>query len=145
MADLHKNFAYSLVATAPSPATTGTSLIVTAGQGALFPATPFQATIWITAAQPTTLNAEIVTVTAISTDTLTIIRNVEGSSARTVIIGDQIAATITTQTLNDVEGELIPATDRAVAPGFYKYLPDNFEVGSGLTFEIGSGGLVEVG
>jgi len=145
MADLHKNFAYSLVATAPSPATTGTSLVVTAGQGALFPTPPFQATIWITGAQPTTLNAEIVTVTAVSTDTFTITRNVEGSSARTVIIGDQIAATITMQTLNDVEGELVPTTDRTIAGGFSKYVPDTLEITSGKFFEISSGGVVEVG
>ena len=36
-----KNFSYSLVATAPSPATSGTSLVVTAGQGSYFPTTPF--------------------------------------------------------------------------------------------------------
>ena len=36
--DALKNFAISLVATAPSPATSGTSLVVTAGQGSYFPA-----------------------------------------------------------------------------------------------------------
>lgn len=104
MPDAHANFAYSTVATAPSPATSGTSLVVAAGQGALFPAVPFNATIWPTAAQPTAANAEIVRVTAISTDTLTITRAQEGSSARTVVVGDQIAATITKQTLTDIEG-----------------------------------------
>ena len=33
MADAHKNFASSLVATAPSPATSGTSLVVTTADG----------------------------------------------------------------------------------------------------------------
>lgn len=104
--DPHKNFAYSLVATAPSPASSGTSLVVTAGQGALFPDVPFNATIWPTAAQPTSTNAEIVRVTAISTDTLTITRTQESSSARTVIVGDQIAATITVRTLTDIEADI---------------------------------------
>lgn len=90
-----KNFSYSTVATAPSPATSGTSLVVAAADGAKFPAVPFQATIYPAGAVPLTTNAEVVTVTAISTDTLTITRAQESSSARTVIVGDQIAATIT--------------------------------------------------
>ena len=103
MPDRHKNFAYSLVATAPSPASSGTSLVVTGGQGALFPSVPFNATIWPTASNPLSTNAEIVRVTAISTDTLTIVRAQESTSARTVVVGDQIAATITAKTLTDVE------------------------------------------
>lgn len=41
--------------------------------------------------------------TAISTDTFTITRTQESSSARTVIVGDQIAAVITKKTLTDIE------------------------------------------
>ena len=37
MPDAHKNFAYSTIATAPTPATSGTTLVVQAGEGALFP------------------------------------------------------------------------------------------------------------
>jgi hypothetical protein len=103
MADLHKNFAYSNVATAPSPATSGTSLVVTAAQGALFPAVPFNVTVWPASVQPLSTNAEIVTVTAIATDTLTIVRAREGTTARAIIVGDQIAATITAKTLTDCE------------------------------------------
>lgn len=104
--DAHKNFAYSAVATAPSPATSGTSLVVTSGDGAKFPTPPFNATVWPTGANPTVANAEIVRVTAISTDTLTITRAQESSSARTVVAGDQIAATITAKTLTDIEAGL---------------------------------------
>lgn len=103
MPDAHKNFAFSLIATAPSPATSGTSLVVASGEGALFPAVPFNATVWPAGAQPSTSNAEIVRVTNIATDTLTITRAQEGTAARTVIVGDQIAATITAKTLEDVE------------------------------------------
>ena len=103
MADSHKNFAYSTVATAPSPAISGTSLVVAAGGGTLFPTPPCNASIWPASAQPTTANAEIVRVTAIATDTLTITRAQESSSARTVVVGDQIAATVTAKTLTDVE------------------------------------------
>lgn len=103
MADAHKNFAASLVATAPSPASSGTSLVVTTGEGTKFPAVPFNAVIWPTGALPTTANAEIVRVTAISTDTFTITRTQESTSARTVVVGDQIAASLTAKTLTDVE------------------------------------------
>lgn len=103
LADLHKNFAYSTVATAPSPASSGTSLVVAAGQGALFPTPPFNATIWPVGTNPTSTNAEIVRVTGVSTDTFTITRSAESTAARTVIVGDQIANTITNQTLTDAE------------------------------------------
>ena len=104
MSDAHKNFAYSTVATAPSPASSGTSLVVAAGEGARFPAVPFNATVWATGALAIPTNAEIVRVTAISTDTFTIVRAQESTSARTVVVGDQIAATVTAKTLTDIEG-----------------------------------------
>lgn len=104
--DAHKNFAYSTIATAPSPALSGTSLVVAAGQGALFPAVPFNVTIWPIGQQPLTTNAEIVRVTAIVTDTLTITRAQEGSAALSIIVGDQIAATITALTFTDIEAQL---------------------------------------
>lgn len=103
MADAHKNLAYSTVATAPSPAASGTSLVVATGHGTRFPAVPFNATIWPASTVPDPSNAEIVRVTDISTDTLTITRAQEGTSARTVVVGDQIAATITKKTLDDIE------------------------------------------
>jgi hypothetical protein len=76
---------------------------VASGDGAKFPAAPFNATVWPANAQPTTANAEIVRVTAVVTDTLTITRAQESTSARTVVVGDQIAATITKKTLTDIE------------------------------------------
>ncbi len=103
MAQQHKNFAYSTIATAPSPATTGTSLVVAAGQGDLFPVVPFNVTIWPTGEQPTSTNAEIVRVTAVDSDTFTIVRQEESTSARTIVVGDQIAATITKTTIDDIQ------------------------------------------
>ena len=103
MPDSHANLAYGTVLTAPSPATTGTSLTVSSGQGAHFPTPPFNATVWPAGLQPLTSNAEIVRVTAISTDTFTITRHQEGTSARAILVTDQIAATITAKTLTDVE------------------------------------------
>src|SRR6266513_2196391 len=112
MADAHKNFAYSTVLTAPSPASSGTSLVVQSGDGTKFPAVSFNATVWPAGAQPLTTNAEIVRVTAISTDTFTITRTQESTSARSIIVGDQIAQTITVATLEQYI-PLIPTTDNS--------------------------------
>lgn len=87
MVDKHRNLAYSTVATAPSPATTGTSLDVAANQGKLFPEPPFNATVWPQGVQPTAANAEVVRVTAITNDTLTIERQQEGFVGRSTSTG----------------------------------------------------------
>lgn len=102
-----QNNSRSLVATAPSPATSGTSLIVTAATGSDFPApgNGFWATIWNATlyADPTNdPNMEIVLVTARSTDTLTITRAQQGTAARTVVVGDAIALLWTAQNASDL-------------------------------------------
>lgn len=137
MPDLHKNFAYSTVATAPSTPTAGTSLVVSTGGGANFPAVPFNATIWPTGALPTAANAEIVRVTARSTDTLTIVRAQESSSARTVVIGDQIAATITNKTLTDSEQMYPNAANANFVESGLVITPDS--VGVNKNYSITSG------
>ena len=102
--DNHANFAYSLVATAPSPASSGTSLIVTAGTGTLFPTATFNAVVWPTGTNlPTSSNAEIVRVTVKSTDTFTITRAQESTNARTILVGDQIAVCPTVKCFTDIE------------------------------------------
>jgi hypothetical protein len=101
--DAHKNFAYGVVAIAPVPALTGNSLQLAAGGGAAQPAVPFNATVWPAGQVPTSQNAEIVRVTAIAGDVLTIARAQEGSPARAILATDQFAATITAKTLTDVE------------------------------------------
>ena len=137
--DALKNFAYSLVATAPSPATSGTSLVVTAGQGSYFPVTPFDATIWPSGAQPINTNAEIVRVTNVSTDTFTITRAQYGTSAQTITAGFQIAQTVDANLLNQLlplsggtmTGALVLGTPLAVTSG-----------GTGVTTSTGSGANV---
>lgn len=144
MADAHNNFAYSLVETAPSPASSGVSLNVTAGQGALFPAVPFNLVIWPAGAQPLSTTAEIVTVTAISGDVLTIVRAQEGTAARTVVIGDQVSAGITKRTLNDVEGNLQPATNMQVQPNFVTVLGGEYVIAVNTRTTIRSGGRLKI-
>lgn len=144
MSDAHKNFAYSTVATAPSPATTGTSLVFAAGGGALMPAPPFNMTVWPVSVQPLTSNAEIIRVTAIATDTATIVRQREGTTARTIVVGDQIAATITQKTLNDVEGKRTISEDSVIKAGYGRILLGPVEIVSGVTLEIESNGVLAI-
>lgn len=113
MVDAHANFAVSTVATAPSPATSGVSLIVATGDGTLYPTAPFNATVGPAGVLLTKLNSEIVRVTGIATDTLTIVRSQEGTSARTILVGDVIAATITAKTITDVEPSIVSITSGA--------------------------------
>lgn len=135
--DAHKNLAYSVVATAPSPASSGTSLVVSTGDGSKFPAVPFNATVWPANTQPTTANAEIVRVTGISTDTFTITRTQESTSARTIGVGDQIAATITAKTLSDIEGTGIV---RPAGGGLETFLA-NGNSGSSKTIDLANGNV----
>lgn len=144
MADAHKNFATSLVATAPSPAASGISLVVTAADGAKFPTAPFNATIWPAGVQPTTTNAEIVRVTAVSTDTFTIVRTQEGSSARTVVVGDQISANITGRTLNDAENPVAGVTGGTLPASTDVVAVDVLEISATDTLEIPATSTLEV-
>lgn len=118
MPDAHKNFAVSTVATAPSPATSGTSLVVATGHGSRFPTVPFNATVWPSNAAPDPSNAEIVRVTAISTDTLTITRAQESTTARSITVGDRITASVTAKSLTDVEDD-VPFNTPAVNNSFW--------------------------
>lgn len=101
--DVHTNLASSLVVTAPSPATSGTSLTVTAGQGAYFPTAPFNCTVCPAGVLPTPLNAEIVRVTAIVGDTFTITRAQESTTAMPIAVGYFIANSITAKDITDIE------------------------------------------
>lgn len=107
--DAHKNFAISTVATPPSPAASGTTLVLATGTAALFPATPFNATVRENSSSASTLsNSEIIRVTGVVGDTLTIERAQEGTNARTIIAGDVIANTITAKTFTDIEAMFVP-------------------------------------
>jgi hypothetical protein len=113
MADLFKNFASSTVATPPSPATSGTSLYVQTGHGVRFPgSTGFWATVWPAGATADITNAEIVRVTYVSGDQLSITRARQSTTARAIVAGDQIAQTIT-------------AADHQQALGFPESLASN--------------------
>lgn len=136
MADALKNFAYSNVATAPSPADTGTSLIVTAGQGTRFPTSPFNAVVWPTGAQPLPSNAEIVRVTAIGTDTFTITRLAEGSTVRSIVVGDQIAAAMTAQFVGAGLVNRAPSYDLKVPAGHSLVVSEDYRIGASVDVRV---------
>jgi hypothetical protein len=121
--ELGRNFQTSLVATAPSPATSGTSLVVTAGEGTLFDTPPFNALVFPASAFPTAANAEVVRVTGKSTDTFTITRAQESSSARTVVVGDRIVVGPTAKTFSDLDGAIAIQVAAGVGNAIAVYRP----------------------
>lgn len=108
--DAHANFAYTQVATAPVPSTSGTTIV--AVDGTVFPAAPFNAVVWPINSQPTKANAEIVRVTNVTSNTLTVVRTQEGSTARAIITGDSISANITAKMFTDIEALTNPYQGR---------------------------------
>lgn len=82
-----KNFAIGTVLTAPSPATSGTTLDLQTGEGALMPATPFKATAAPQGFVPTLSNSEIIIVTDVTGDTLTYVRAQYSTTAKAIDTG----------------------------------------------------------
>jgi len=89
-----------------------TSIALTTGQGALFPSLAsgeyFYATLVDSAG-----NLEIVRVTARSTDTLTVVRGQDGTTARAFASGDSIELRPVAAALSDISGATGGSTDRA--------------------------------
>lgn len=91
---MSKNFAHSVVAVAPSPATSGTTLTVDAGHGARF--ITGMASLWPPGVLPTPDNAEIVEIASVAGDVLTLSgRAQESTTARTVAGGWNIRQGLT--------------------------------------------------
>ena len=104
--DLVKNFAYSTVLTAPSPPTSGTTVTLQSGDGAKFPPVPFNVEFWpAPGPEPLIANAEICRCTAVSGDTLTIVRQTTTETvnqSRAILVGDQVMAPISAKSLTDI-------------------------------------------
>lgn len=113
-----KNWSISTVVTAPSPTTSGTSLVVETGHGSRF-ADDEPAIIFPANEQPISSNAEIVMITNIATDTLTITRTQESTSARDIQVGDVIMQGFTAKDWNDlVAGATMNADTDVKANGY---------------------------
>ena len=104
------NDAVSAIVTAPSPATSGLSFTVTAGQGARFPSSgQFRVTVCASGATPDPTNSELLLIDSRSTDTFTVNasgRGYEGSTARTIVTGDVIFLATTKGDWTDVQGAI---------------------------------------
>ena len=95
MVDAIANLAYSTVLTAPSPATSGTTVVLQSGDGAKFSSCSLRCPVLADQPHnPSPTNAEIARCTAKSGDTLTIVRAQYGTSARSVVVGDQVCQPI---------------------------------------------------
>ena len=88
---------YAAVAREP-----GTSLVLSAGHGARLPTPPFNMVVAPVNTLPLASNAEIVRVTNIATDTLTVERQQESSAARTIQAGDAMFAAVTELTFTQL-------------------------------------------
>lgn len=112
------NFGLSTVATAPSPATTGTSLVLDSGDGALFPdpslVGPYNLVVKPANAFPNSTNSEIIRVTTRVGDTLTVVRSQEGTSARSIIVGDEIYMSPTKKLIDDISTQMTQRTPAGV-------------------------------
>lgn len=108
--DSVKNFVYSTVLTAPDPAQSGTTLSVQVADGANFPdpasVNDYNLVVFPAGTQPTVANAEIVRVTAKSSNELTITREQESTSARNILVGDQVILAPTAKSIDDIVGAL---------------------------------------
>lgn len=113
MFDSHSNFGGSLVVTAPVPPAAGLSLTVTAGTGIRFPTAPFNCTVCPGGVSADFTNAEIIRVTAIVGDTLTIVRAQEGTAAIAVAAGYQVLNVPSVLVFTDIENSIIQAISAA--------------------------------
>lgn len=126
----HTNLGKSLVAVAPSPATTGLTLTVTSGEGALFPASgEFVIALTPPGQSATPTNTEFALVTSRSGDVFNLRRAYEGPApAQSVAVGWQVANVISAGVLAAIESAITSIgaspTLLGVAPGGNPALSD---------------------
>lgn len=106
----HKNFAYSTLAA--SITNVATSLAVEAGYGTRFPSSgDYMLILWDASLDFPSQDSsrEIIRCTAISTDTMTIVRGQEGTSAKAWNAGTKLALTITSSYFDQLDSRGINA------------------------------------
>lgn len=118
MSNIHTDLSIVPISVAPSPATSGTSLGVTDAYAALLPSIyPWWALVKPTGTAPTRANSEILAVTAgnsaagTTTYTITRAQGVPVTTARTIIVGDDILEVHTAQKQIDTEAAITTAAD----------------------------------
>lgn len=96
----------ALATLAGSYSSTATALTLTAGQGALFP-NPTGGDYFLATLVDAGNNLEIIKCTSRSTDTLTVVRGMEGTIARSFNAGDKLDMRITAGLLTAIRDQLI--------------------------------------
>lgn len=95
--------------------TTATTIVVTAGQGALFPSLAAGDSFFATLVDSSN-NLEIVRITARSTDTMTAVRGQDGTTARSYNAGDRLELRPVAATLNTYLQSDSPFTQINIVP-----------------------------
>lgn len=115
------NFGYGTVSVPPSPALSGLTLTLQAGEGALFPDAAVDGDFNVTAYPPDTgpllSNAEILRVSDNASDVFTFARGQEGTIAKAIAAGWQIAFAPTAKVMQDIFDAINAAS--GVTPGSY--------------------------
>jgi hypothetical protein len=111
MAVLYTNNAVSALAAGIN--TTATSFSVTSGQGSKFPTISGTDYFYVTLVNSSS-NIEIVKVTARSTDTFTVVRAQDGTTALTFATGDVVELRLTRAVLDDIKTDAI--TSKRINP-----------------------------
>lgn len=106
MGVLVKNNAYSTLASGIT--NSATTIVLATGTGARFPAAGGSDYFYATLID-TSNNLEIVKVTARSTDTLTVVRAQDDTSARAFSTGDRIEVRVTAALLSDIRDSVTPS------------------------------------
>lgn len=133
MAGNMKDFATGIVATAPSPADSGTSLVLQTGEGARMPATPFYATAHPASEFPTLDNAEKIQVTNVSTNTLTIVRAQGDTTAKNIEAGWRISNALFLDNIPDTFDDLTDGTTNKAYTSTEKTKLAGIEVAADVT------------
>lgn len=128
-----KDYATSSVLTAPSPADSGTSLVVQAGHGARFPAAPFYVTVHPPSEFPTLDNAEKLLVSAKSTDTFTIARGEGDTDPQDIEAGWRISNALFLGDLPDTFDDLTDGSTNKAFTSTLKTKLDGIEAAADVT------------
>jgi hypothetical protein len=128
-----KDYGTSTVLTAPSPADSGTSLVVQSGHGARFPAAPFYVTVHPASEFPTLDNAEKLLVSAKSTDTFTIDRAEGDTSAQSIEAGWRISNSLFLGDIPDTFDDLTDGTTNKAFTSTLKTKLDGIEAAADVT------------
>lgn len=128
-----KDYATSTVLTAPSPADSGTSLVVQSGHGARFPAAPFYVTVHPPSEFPTLDNAEKLLVSSKSTDTFTIARGEADTSPLNIEAGWRISNALFLDDIPDTFDDLADGSTNKAFTGTEKTKLSGIETAADVT------------